>query len=134
MVIDTSAIIAILREEAEAADFARAIEDAPRRYLSAATLVECAIVVEARAGAAGAAALDVLLGESAIEVVSLTSVHAAFARDAFRHFGRGRHPAALNYGDCFSYALAKSLGEPLLFKGEDFSRTDIESVRPTPRF
>ncbi len=128
MVIDTSAIVAIAFNEAEAEAFEMKIVDAPRRFMSAATILELSIVIEARLGDAGAAELDLWLHKAGVEIVPVDSDQIAIARRAWRHFGKGRHPAGLNYGDCFSYALAKTRGEPLLFKGDDFSRTDIAAA------
>ena len=98
------------------------------RSISAATLLETTMVFEARVGNRGAADLDQLIANLSLEVVPFTPSQAALARDAFRRFGKGRHSARLNFGDCFAYALAKERGEPLLFKGDDFSRTDIEAA------
>ena len=128
MVLDTSALLAVLLNEPEAADFRRAIEADPVRLLSAATLLEVAIVIEARVGEAGGRELDLLLHKAAIEVVPVDAGQVELGRHAYRQFGKGRHLAGLNYGDCFAYALAQSSGEPLLFKGDDFSRTDVTSV------
>jgi ribonuclease VapC len=128
MVIDTSALIAILLNEPEAVQFAGAIAADARRLLSAASALETGIVIEARKGSAGGRELDLLLHRARIEVVPLTVSHVEIARDAWRRFGRGNHPAGLNFGDCCAYALAQSSGEPLLFKGQDFAGTDIRSV------
>ena len=128
MVLDTSALLVVLLNEPEAPAFRLAIEADPVRLLSAASLVETAIVIEARVGEAGGRELDLLLQKAAIEIVAVTVEQAEIARHAFREFGKGRHAAGLNYGDCFSYALAQSLGEPLLFKGSDFSKTDVMVV------
>ena len=128
MVLDTSALVAILQDEPERRALARAIRDATARRISAATLVEAGVVMEGRHGDAGRRALDALLGRASVGVVPLTAAHAALARDAFRRFGKGRHPARLNYGDCFSDALARALGEPLLFVGDDFGQTDVAVV------
>ncbi len=128
MVLDTSAIIAILFDEADALAFARAIEAEPVRRISAATLLETAIVVEARHGLAGAEKLDQFLSAARLQVAPVTEEQSAIARLAFRDYGKGRHPAALNYGDCFSYALAQSASEPLLFKGNDFAQTDVKKA------
>ncbi len=125
MVLDTSALVAILADEPEAPAMELAIEQADSRLMSAATLVETAIVIESRYGEAGGRELDLFLYKATIEVVAVTRDAAELARDAYRRFGRGRHPAALNFGDCFSYALAKATGEPLLFKGNDFPKTDV---------
>jgi ribonuclease VapC len=128
MVIDTSAIIAVLLNEANAANIAQAIEAASPRLLSAANLLEASVVIESRKGEAGGRELDLLLYRSAIEIVAVDQDQAEIARLAWRRFGKGRHPAGLNYGDCFAYALAKSRRLPLLFQGEDFSQTDILAV------
>ena len=125
MVIDTSAVVAILFGEPEAEIFAEAIERAAVRIMSAASVLEAAIVVESELGDPGARELDLLLYKAGITVVPFSPEHLAAARYAFRTFGKGRHAAALNFGDCFSYALSKSTGEPLLFKGTDFPRTDV---------
>jgi ribonuclease VapC len=125
MVFDTSALLAILLDEPERRAFTEAIEAAEGRLLSAASFVETSMILESRHGAEGVRALDRLLAAASIEVVEVDLAQAAAAREAFRRFGKGRHPAGLNFGDCFSYALAKSRGEPLLFKGQDFARTDI---------
>jgi len=128
MVIDTSAIVAIAFNESEAEAFEAKIVDAPRRFMSAASVLELAMVIDARLGEAGAAELDLWLHKAGVEIVSVDTDQIAIARRAWRAFGKGRHPAGLNYGDCFSYALAKTRGEPLLFKGDDFARTDIEAA------
>lgn len=125
MVIDTSALVAILRGEPERRRFLEAIDAADACHLSAATLVEASIVVEARFGAEGVQALDRLLQRAGIDVVPVDLEQARQARRAFSRFGKGRDVAGLNYGDCFSYALASVLGETLLFKGDDFSHTDV---------
>ena len=126
MVLDTSALVAILQDEPERVALTRALRDDPVRRMSTATLVEAGIVMQGRHGDDGAARLDALLARAAVEVIPLTAAHAAAAREAFRRFGKGRHPAALNYGDCFSYALAVALAEPLLFVGDDFGQTDVD--------
>jgi ribonuclease VapC len=128
MVIDTSVIAAIAFNEPEARVLHEKIVDDPVRLISAATVLEAAMVIEARLGEAGGADLDLWLHKTEVEIVAVTAEHSDQARRAWRRFGKGRHPAALNYGDCFSYALAKLAGEPLLFKGDDFSRTDIEAA------
>jgi ribonuclease VapC len=125
MVIDTSAVVAILFGEPEAEAFAQTIEQDPVRLMSAASVLEAAIVVESELGDPGARELDLLLYKAGITVVPFSPEHLAAARHAFRVFGKGRHAAALNFGDCFSYALSKSTGEPLLFKGADFPHTDL---------
>ncbi len=125
MVIDTSALLAVLFDEPEREDFVRRIAAAPRRLVSAASLVETSIVVEARRGESGGRELDLLLHRAAAQVVGVDEEQALVARAAWRRYGKGRHPAGLNYGDLFSYALARTSGEELLYKGEDFSRTDL---------
>lgn len=125
MIIDTSAIMAVLYGEPERRRFNEMIEAAPHKRISAATLVELSIVTEVRHGAEGIRELDLYLATAGIETRAVDRAQALLAREAFRRFGKGRHPAALNLGDCFSYALAKSLDEPLLFKGGDFGLTDI---------
>ena len=127
MVIDTSVLIAILLGEPEGEAFARAIADDSRRLISAFTALEAGIVIEAKKGEAGGRELDLLIHRARIEIVSLNEEQTEIARTAWRKFGKGRHPAGLNIGDCCSYALAKHTGEPLFFKGNDFSKTDIRS-------
>lgn len=128
MILDTSAIIAILFTESDARTYAEAIVGAESRRLSAATFVEVAIVVEAQTKGGGSHQLDAFLRRADITIEPVTENHAHIARQAYVDFGKGRHPAGLNYGDCFSYALAKATGEPLLFKGKDFRKTDIASA------
>lgn len=128
MVLDTSAVLAILLNEPEIDPFSIAIEIDPVRLLSAASLVESSMVIEARYGEVGRRELDLLLQTIGIEIVALDAHQAEVARHAFRTFGKGRHAAGLNFGDCFSYALSQVAGEPLLFKGNDFSKTDIRAV------
>ncbi len=125
MVIDTSAILAILQNEPEQDAFIEAIESANICLVSAASFIEASIVILTRYGMDGILDLDLFLAKAGIEISSVDSDQANIARRAFRDFGRGRHPAELNFGDCFCYALAKSLDLPLLFKGNDFSKTDI---------
>ena len=132
MVIDSSAIIAVLLNEANAAHIAHAIEASSQRLLSAANLLEASIVIESRKGEAGGRELDLLLYRAAIEIVAVDQDQAEIARIAWRRFGKGRHPAGLNYGDCFAYALARTRQLPLLFQGDDFSQTDIDSVPLLP--
>src|SRR2546430_7210376 len=136
MVIDSSAIIAVLLNEANAAQIAHAIEASSQRLLSAENLLEASIVIESRKGEAGGRELDLLLYRAAIEIVAVDQDQAEIARIAWRRFGKGRHPAGLNYGDCFAYALASSRRLPLLFQDDDFSLTDIDGVpllpAPTP--
>jgi ribonuclease VapC len=128
MVIDTSALLAILQDEPERRAYNEAIEAAERRSMSTATFVETSIVIEARHGAEGLRDLDALVAAAEIELVPVDAEQAQIARVAFSRFGRGRHPAGLNYGDCFAYALAKALAEPLLYKGGDFAQTDVAGV------
>ena len=127
MVVDSSAVLAVLFKEAGSAAIAEALFAAGTPVMSAATLLECALVAENRLGEAGAAELDALLVRCGIDIVDVTPWQIAVAREGFRRFGKGRHPAALNFGDCFSYALAKTRNEALLYKGDDFSLTDLSS-------
>jgi len=129
MVIDTSAIVALLLNEPEADDIEVALDDDGVRLLSAGSCLETAIVVEARLGEPGGRELDLLLHKARIEVVPVTAEQVEVARAAWRRFGRGRHEAGLNLGDCFAYALAMTTGEPLLCKGGDFVRTDVPRVK-----
>ena len=128
MVVDTSALVAILQNEPERRAFNEMIESAESCILSAVSLVEVSIVIESRYGSDGIRTLDLYLSKAGVEIVEVDENQAMIARRAFRQYGKGRHPAGLNYGDCFSYALAMSRTEPLLFKGKDFSRTDLEQV------
>lgn len=126
MVIDTSALLAILQDEPERHAFNEILESSDTRSMSTASFVEVSIVIESRFGREGIRDLDLFVSKAGIELVPLDEDQAILAREAFRHYGKGRHPAALNLGDCFSYALAKSRAEPLLFKGNDFSQTDLD--------
>ena len=128
MVIDTSAIIAILFDEPEREAFVDAILADPVRLVAAPTLVEATLVAEAKAGENAGRELDLLLDRLDVTIVACTEDHALIARSAWRKYGRGNHAAALNYGDCFAYAAAKDSGEPLLCKGDDFSKTDVGLV------
>lgn len=128
MIVDSSAILAILFAEPDAADFARAISTAESCKIAAATFVEVAVVVEAQTQGKGSRQLDALLRRARITIEPVTEEQAHLARQAYTDFGKGRHPAGLNFGDCFSYALAKASGQALLFKGNDFSRTDIANA------
>ncbi|MGD0725411.1 MAG: type II toxin-antitoxin system VapC family toxin [Spirochaetia bacterium] len=128
MVVDTSALLAVLFQEPEADRIARSIASDPRRLASAFTVLETAIVVEARKGEPGGRELDLLLHRIDLESVPLTASQVEVARDAWRRFGRGKHPANLNIGDCCAYALARVSGEPMLFKGDDFPKTDVARV------
>ena len=124
MVLDTSALVAILTGEPEQVAFIAAIEGADTCLLSAASYVEASIVLEVRHGPGGVQVLDRLLEQAGCEIVAVDAEQARIARSAFQRFGKGRHPAGLNFGDCFAYALAVARGEPLLFKGNDFPQTD----------
>jgi ribonuclease VapC len=132
MIIDTSAIIAILRDELEAEFCARAIADASNRCVSAVNYVEAAVAIDASGDPIASRRVDECFKIAQISIEAVTETHAQIARDAYRDFGKGSgHPAKLNFGDCFAYALAKSRREPLLFKGNDFTHTDITSISPT---
>lgn len=126
MVLDTSAILAVLQDEPERRKFNEAIEEAETRLLSTASFVECSMIVESRYGSDGVRDLDLFTAKAQVSLVPVDEEQANLARHAFRKYGKGRHPAGLNFGDCFSYALAQALGEPLLFKGNDFSQTDVD--------
>ena len=128
MVIDTSALIALLGMEPEAARLAAAIEADGTRLMSAASVLEAAVVIESRYGPDGGRELDLLVAKAGLSVEPVTAQQAEIAREAWLRFGKGRHPANLNFGDCFSYALARVTGEPLLFKGTDFPQTDVAVV------
>jgi ribonuclease VapC len=125
MVIDSSAVIAILFDEPERRALNEKIEADQTRLVSVVSYVEAALVIESRLGEAGGRELDLLLHRAEVELTPVDPDQAEIARDAFRRYGRGRHAAALSFGDCFAYALARTTGEPLLFKGSDFSQTDI---------
>ncbi len=125
MIIDTSALVAILDQEPEAERISRALASAPERILSAANLLEVGIVMQARRGDEGARDVDLLLAKLGVEIAPFTARQGEIARKAFRRYGRGRHAAKLNFGDCFAYALAKDASVPLLFKGDDFAQTDV---------
>ena len=135
VIVDSSAVIAILQNEPEAAAFARLAGAAERCRISAANYLEAAIIIDSRRDTVAGHRLDDLLFELQIVVEPVTEQQARIARDAYRDFGRGSgHPARLNFGDCFAYALARAAHEPLLFKGEDFGHTDIEpALRQDPR-
>jgi ribonuclease VapC len=128
MVIDTSALIAILDNEPDADLYEASLAEAAEPVISSATALECRIVLEHRYGAVGGAKLEQLLAEQGVQVVVFDREQYAIAAAAYRRFGRGRHPARLNFGDCFAYALAKHRNEPLLFKGNDFAATDAISA------
>lgn len=125
MVIDTSALMAVLLREPEAASFATAIATATERYASAVTLLETGIVLANVRGQSAIHELDRMILSAGIQIVPFDAGQSLIARHACEKFGRRRHPASLNFGDCAAYALAKSLGQPLLFKGGDFALTDI---------
>jgi ribonuclease VapC len=127
VIVDTSAVLAVLFREADAAHYARTIATASPCRLSVANLLEASIVV-GRRGAATDGELDLFIEEGAIELMPVTVEQVDSARRAWRRFGKGNHPAALNFGDCLAYALASTTGEPLLFKGDDFARTDVEAA------
>jgi len=128
MVVDSSALLAILFGEPEADAFIEALAAPDRKFMSAVNKLEAMIVAEARKGAAGAAALVRLLAAAEIEIIPFDSGQAEIAMAAWRRYGRGRHPAGLNLGDCAAYALASTLNEALLYKGGDFSRTDLAAA------
>ena len=129
MIIDSSAIVAIVRDEPDASALSETLLRAGRVRISAATYLETSIVVEARRDPVAVRVVDTILDRFGIELEAFTAEHAEIARAAYRDFGRGSgHPARLNFGDCISYALAKATGEPLLYKGDDFGHTDIRSA------
>jgi ribonuclease VapC len=130
MILDTSSVIAILAGEPDSELYIEAISRVPRCRISAGNFLELSIVIEAQFGAEVLRQCDALFRRAGIVIEPVTVEQAHTARQAFHDFGKGRHPAALDYGDCFAYALAKSTGEPLLFKGEDFKKTDILSALP----
>ncbi len=132
MIIDTWALIAILRAEDDARDMAIAIEKAPSRWISAANYLETAVVIDAGRDPIASRRFDELVDVAELHVEPVTQDQARIARDTYRDFGKGSgHKAGLNFGDCFAYALAKHTGEPLLFKGNDFGHTDITPALPT---
>jgi ribonuclease VapC len=128
MVIDTSALVAILADEPERAAFNRKIAEAPVRIAPTGSYLESAIVIDARYGEEGLRDLQLLLSTAAIELIPFDAEQALLAKQAYSTYGKGRHSASLNFGDCFAYALAKVTGEPLLFKGNDFSETDLAAA------
>lgn len=130
MIVDTSAVVAVLQEEPEAPRFARALAAAPKPRISAANWFGAAIVMDSKGNAVAHLRFDQFFRRFGIGVEAVTPELAAAARLAYRAYGRGNHPARLNFGDCFAYALAKDRGEPLLFKGEDFARTDVTPALP----
>ncbi|HEX9904523.1 MAG TPA: type II toxin-antitoxin system VapC family toxin [Propylenella sp.] len=129
MIVDSSALIAILTKEPERDRLGTALGLVRRRIISSATLLETSIVAVVRAGDRGMAEVDRLVASLMLQVEPFTAEQAMLAREAFLRFGKGRHAARLNFGDCIAYALAKERGEPLLFKSDDFSKTDIEAAR-----
>lgn len=130
MILDSSAVLTILFREPGFEAFERALADAPICKISAAGFVEVSIVLESRGGDAIIRQCDALFREARIMIEPVTQEQALLARQGYSDYGKGRHPAGLNFGDCFSYALAKALGEPLLFKGDDFRQTDIQPAIP----
>ena len=127
LVLDSSSVIAILQKEPDADVLVDTLERYDDRRMASATLLETCMVMFARYGDAGEREVDTFIHRTGTHIVPVTAEHVDVARAAYRRFGKGRHPASLNYGDCFSYALAKSLGEPLLFKGADFVLTDVDT-------
>jgi ribonuclease VapC len=131
VIVDTSAIVAILKWESEGVLFRRMISNATQARISAASYVELGIVIDRARDPVAMRSVDEFLSKAGIIVEPVTEIHARIAREAYRDFGKGSgHPAQLNFGDCFSYALARDLGEPLLFKGDDFAKTDIRPALP----
>lgn len=129
MIVDTSALVAVLRAEPDAELYTRAIQDAPVRRVSAASYVETGIVIDGRRDPVATRRFDDLLAEAGFIIEPVTAEQARIAREAYRDFGKGSgHPAGLNFGDCFAYALARATGEKLLFKGTDFAHTDVASA------
>jgi ribonuclease VapC len=128
MVVETSAVLAILLEEPEAAEFAQLIEDDPAPLISAASVLEAGIVLISRHGPDARDDLQGFLAQGGLQVEPVTAEQAELALEAYQRYGKGRHRAGLNFGDCFAYALCKATGQPLLFKGQDFSQTDIATV------
>lgn len=128
MVLDTSGLAAVLFDEPEREEFVRKIATAPRRLISSGTLIESSIVVESRRGEVAGRELDLFLHRAKVDIIAVDEHQAQLARAAWRRYGKGRHPAGLNFGDLFAYALARSSGEELLFKGDDFTKTDIAAA------
>jgi ribonuclease VapC len=126
VILDSSAIVAVLRAEPEAPEFAKAIEATQSRHISAVSYVEAAVVIDSSKDAVASRRFDDFFRVSGIAIETVTPRQAEIARNAYRDFGKGRHKAGLNFGDCFAYALAKERDEPLLFKGNDFRHTDVE--------
>ena len=132
MVVDSSALMAVIQREPEEQSFRNAIKSASARLLGAGSRIETSIVVLNRRGEAGLEQLHALIASLKLDIVPLSDDQARIAIEAFRRFGKGRHRASLNFGDCLSYALAKATGQPLLFKGGDFAQTDIRSALESP--
>ena len=128
MVIDTSAVLAILLDERDASRYAEAVDEADSCHISAASYLEAALIIDNSGDPIASREFDLFFRRAGFLIEPVTVEQAQTARQAYRDFGKGRHPAALNFGDCLAYALAKSLDEPLLFKGSDFSRTDIQTA------
>jgi len=128
MVLDTSALVAVLFDEPERAEFVGRIASAPRRLISAGTLIESSIVVEARRGEVAGRELDLFLHRADVRTVAVDEEQTLLARAAWRRYGKGRHAANLNFGDLFGYALARATGDALLFKGDDFTKTDLAAA------
>ena len=128
MIVDSSALLAVLYREQDAERYEKATASAARPRMSVANLLETSIVLEGRGGAAAGHELDLFLRDAEIELAPVTVEHMEAARRAWRRFGKGNHAASLNFGDCFAYALADLMDEPLLFKGGDFAQTDIEAA------
>lgn len=130
MIVDTSAVLAVLLGEGEADDFAEFVLKSDRCAMSAVSFVEVSIVAESNGGDGGVRQLDAFLRTAGITIEPVSEEHALAARQAYSDYGKGRHPAGLSFGACFSYALAKVSGEPLLFKGSDFRKTDVAAAIP----
>ncbi|TCZ64503.1 type II toxin-antitoxin system VapC family toxin [Roseicella aquatilis] len=133
MILDSSAVLVILRAEAGQREFAAAVVDADRRAISAANRLEAAIVIDSRGNDLARADFETFFEEYGVEIIPVTPALARLARAAYVTYGKGRHPAALNFGDCFAYALAQEPGEPLLFRGNDFPRNDVTPALPAER-
>lgn len=128
MIVDSSAVVAIVLDEPEAARLAAAIVNSPERHITGVNWLETMLVVESRAGASAADGALLILSQLAVGTLTLDSTHMQEAQDAWRRYGKGRHPAALNLGDCCAYAASRVEGRPLLFKGGDFDKTDVETA------
>jgi ribonuclease VapC len=128
VILDTSALVAILANEPDSGIYVQAISRAPQCRISAGNFLELSIVMEGQFGAEALRQSDALLRRIGVSIEPVTVEQVQAARQAFHDFGKGRHPAGLNFGDCFAYALAKTMGQPLLFKGDDFKKTDVLSA------